>query len=287
MYVRCWGSRGSIPVSGKEFIKYGGDTTCIEVSDSDGNTVIIDAGSGIRLFGDKLVKECRNSFTMLFTHHHWDHMLGLPFFKPLFRSTTKIDIFAKPYNAMPVKSLFRSLFARPYSPIELKDKDIKAEISYKKLSERAMTIGNLKIKPIALSHPKDGGFGFKFTEGDKSFVFLTDNELGHVHKGGHEFRDYAEFCRDVDLLIHDAQYTKEEYDAILKISNVPWGHSTYEDVVKLAVESNAKLVGLFHLDPAHTDKFIDEEVKKVKAFIKDAGGKSKCFSVSSHFEIEL
>ncbi len=287
MLVRCWGSRGSIPVNGKDFLKYGGDTTCMEVRSESGDLIIIDSGSGIRLLGESIIKEGVENITILFTHAHWDHLLGFPFFRPLFMSKFKIDIRSLTFHKTSVRSIFKDLLARPYHPVQLTDKDVKAKLSFKKINSDSFTIGSMKISTIPLSHPKDSGVGYKFEENGKKFVFITDNELGHIHNGGKSIDEYAEFSKDADLLIHDAQYTREEYDRIMKVSEVPWGHSASDDAVKLAIKAGVKELGLFHIDPSHSDKFVDTMAKDAKSLLQSQGSKIPVSYLHSGYKASL
>ncbi len=287
MYIRCWGSRGSIPVSGKEYNKYGGDTTCLEIRSCNNDLIIVDAGTGIRALGNNLIKENIHAFDMLFTHAHWDHLMGFPFFKPIFRKGITITIRCNSFNRKSVKNIFDGLMDRPYFPVQLSDKDIRADIAFKKIPGRPFTIGSVTITAIPLSHPKDGGCGFRFEENGKSFVFLTDNELGYVHNGGRTFDEYREFCKYADLLIHDAEYEDDEYRNILKISEEPWGHSALSDVVRLALSAEVKKLGLFHLNVMRTDKKVDAMVAKARTRFKKAKKKIECCAVGPAFEISL
>lgn len=287
MYIRCWGSRGSIPVSGKDYVKYGGDTTCLEIRSKSGDLIIVDAGTGIRPLGNKLVKESINTFDILFTHAHWDHIMGFPFFKPLFIKGNTIKIRSYPFNKSSIKSIFSGLMARPYFPVQFTDKDIRAQIFFRKIPQNPFKIGSVKISTIPLSHPKDGGFGFRFEENGKKFVFLTDNELGHVHKGGCTADEYCSFSEGADLLIHDAEYEEKEYKQILKTSEEPWGHSVISDVIHLGLDAGVKRLGLFHLNALRTDDRVDVLVEKAENSIARKKKKMICFAVGSSFEITL
>ncbi len=287
MYIRCWGSRGSIPVSGKEYLKYGGDTTCIEVRSKTNDLIIIDAGTGIRMLGEKLINDNITDFTILFTHFHWDHCIGFPVFKPIFKKGMNITIRSALYSKPSIKSIFDTIMGRPHFPVQLEDRDVRANINFKKLSLEEFKIGPIKITSIPLSHPKDSGFGFRFEEDDKSFVFITDNELAHIHKGGCSFKEYSEFCKDADLLIHDAEYELKEYKRIMKFSEEYWGHSVIDDAVRLALKANVKKLGLFHLNAMRSDNQVDEIVNNIKRRMKDKKKKIDCFAVGSSFETEI
>jgi phosphoribosyl 1,2-cyclic phosphodiesterase len=287
MYIRCWGSRGSVPVSGKEYIKYGGDTTCMEIRSQDNDLIIIDSGTGIRKLGEKLAKENEKNITILYTHFHLDHIAGFPFFKPVYKKGTTINILSKSFNKPTIKTIFDLFMGRPFFPVQLEDKDIKANILFKEINKQTFKIGSITISTIPLSHPKDSGLGFRFEENGKSFVFLTDNELGHRHDGGGSFNEYVEFCKDADLLIHDAEYEQKEYHKILKSSEGHWGHSIVSDVVNLAIEARVKQLGLFHINAMRTDELVDEMVIRAKESIAKKKKNIICYTVGSSFEMVL
>ena len=279
MYIKIWGSRGSIPVSGKEYLKYGGDTTCVELLTKSGHVVIIDAGTGIRRLGNKLDTKDKQEFHFIFTHAHWDHIMGFPFFKPLYRKQTRLYLHRCPFHEKFVETILSKVMAPPNFPV--KYADVKAKLSYEEACPAKFTIGSVTVIPIPLSHP-NGGSGYKFVEDGKEFVFLTDNELGYIHNGGLPFEEYVEFTADADLLIHDAEYTPQEYKIYLD-----WGHSVYTDVLKLAHEANVKSLGLFHLNQDRTDKDVDVIVKKCQEKIRKKKSGIKCFAVASDMEFNL
>ena len=287
MHIRCWGSRGSIPVSGRGFEKYGGDTTCVEVRSKKGDVVIVDAGSGLRSLGYALVKQHATAITMIFTHAHLDHLMGLPFFAPLFSSSVKLTLRGPRLNKPSFKAVLGDFLEQPYFPVQMGDHDIKARCVFVDQATRPFMAGGMRICPIPLSHPKNGGLGYRFEENGKSFVFLTDNELGYVHGGGRSFEEYAAFCRGADLLIHDSEYTEKDYRHIFAVSQRPWGHSLFTDAVRLAVEANVKNFGLFHHNQKRTDAQVDSMVRKSRALIKKSAQNIRCFAVGPSFEMTL
>lgn len=280
MLIRCWGSRGSIPVSGKEYLKYGGDTTCIEIRTKNDDIIIIDAGSGIRRLGNNLVKQGRKDFNIIFTHAHWDHILGFPFFKPLYIKGTQINMLGSPVAQASIKQIISKTMQAPNFPVRFED--MKAEISYVGACPDWFKIKGLSITPVHLSHPNQG-LGYKFSENGKDFVFLTDNELTHIHPGGLKFEDYIEFSRGADLLIHDSEYLPEEYNKFTKT----WGHSVYLDSLTLALEAGVKRFGLFHHNQERTDEQIDRMVEDCRRIIKERGLNMECFAVAKDMEIEV
>ncbi len=155
------------------------------------------------------------------------------------------------------------------------------KISYEDACPDTFEIGSVSVTPIPISHP-DGGSGYKFSENGKSFVFLTDNELGHTHDHGETYQVYEAFCANADLLIHDAEFTPEEYK-----KNRTWGHSAYTEVVDLALGSRAKQLGLFHLNQDRSDDQMDEIVEDCKQRIAEKGQVLPCFGVASDMTFSL
>lgn len=279
MKIKCWGTRGSVPVSGKEYNKFGGDTTCLEIRTKDDEIIIVDTGTGARSLGNQLIKEKRSRLNILFTHVHWDHVQGFPFFKPIYLPETKIRIFARPFSQMTVKEMIASLLMPPYFPVKLDD--IKASIEYIPISEESFTIGTMTIAPIFLNHP-NYGLGYKFTEDGVSFVFITDNELTFAHPGGHGFEDYAAYCSGADLLMHDSEYTEEDY----KFTK-GWGHTIYKDALRLAAKAGVKQFGLIHHNQNRVDEALDLIVEDCRKAIQEQKLEMGCFAVHQGMEIIL
>lgn len=276
MYIKCWGSRGSIPVSGKNYLKYGGDTTCLEIRTKSDDIIIIDAGTGIRKLGNKLIEEERFRYNFLFTHAHWDHLLGFPFFKPIFFNNSELRIHKCPFPGIYTEKIISQILSSPYFPGKHS-----AKIVFEKGCPEQFEIGSITVIPIRLSHP-NGGSGYKFIENGKSFVFLTDNELGHIHPGGLPSDDYLKFSIGADLLIHDAEYTSKEYETFIK-----WGHSSFADVIDLSIKAEIKELGLFHLNQERTDKEMDEIIKACKKNITEKEHNLNCFAVRSDMTFNL
>lgn len=281
MFIRSWGARGSIAVSGEEYLRYGGDTTCLEIRTAAGDVLIVDAGSGIRRLGNAMIAEERRQLSMIFTHAHWDHILGFPFFKPVHRRDSSIEIYGCPMETGDMQTLLAQTMAPPHFPVPYDE--IRANITYHPRCEsgRSHDILGLTVESIPLSHP-NLGLGYKFTETSKTFVFLTDNELGHVHPGGRSFEEYVEFCRGADLLIHDAEYTDAEYE-----HTRGWGHSTYGEAMRLALSAGVENFGLFHHNQDRTDSDLDAMVAACREIAAEAGSSMRCFAVTQDMDIAL
>ena len=279
MLIRCYGARGSIPVSGKQYIRYGGDTTCIEIRTRNDEIIIVDAGSGIRRLGNRLLQEDRKEFHLLFTHSHWDHILGFPFFKPLYNPATRIELLGCPLTQGDIYKLLDKSMSAPFFPLTLGD--LKASIDYTPECRVGYAIDSVKISTITISHPNMGS-GYKFVEDGKAFVFLTDNELGYPHRGGRSFEEYADFCREADLLIHDAEYTPEQYRFTKS-----WGHSTYRDALDLAAAAKVDKLGLFHHNQDRSDEEEDQIVAECREILESKNLDIECFALTQSSEIVL
>lgn len=272
MRITCYGSRGSIAVSGPQYLKYGGDTTCMEIRTREDDIIIVDAGTGLRPLGNQMKKEGRLDFDFLFTHAHWDHLMGFPFFKPLFDPNARVRMEGCPFARKYVEKLIERVMAPPNFPIL--PSAIQAKIEYQESCPTLFSIGSVDVVPIPLSHPNRGS-GYKFIEDGKSFVFLTDNELDFHHRGGISFDEYAAFCRGADLLIHDAEFTPEEYK-----TTRGWGHSQFTRAVELGLAAGVKKLGMFHLNQDHSDEQIDSMVAEARRIIAAQGSIMECEAVA-------
>ncbi len=279
MKIRFWGARGSIPVSGRDYIKYGGCTTCVEVRSRKDELIVLDAGSGIRLLGKELLKNSVNRFHMLFTHSHWDHVLGFPFFAPIYSNRTKIRIMGCSFSSDPVREIIAKTMQPPGFPVKFEE--ISAKFDFATVCAAGCEIGGMQVVPIELSHPNQG-LGYKFSENGRVFVFLTDNELGYIHPGGRKPEDYVAFSRGADLLVHDADYTDAEYR-----KRRTWGHSTWQQALDMALKAEARALGLFHHNQDRSDRELDRIVAECSRRAADSGSRLKVFAVREGQEIKL
>ena len=271
MKIKFWGARGSIPVSGRQYMKYGGSTACVEVCSDKNDLIIVDAGTGIRLLGKELAKKPRGCFTMLFTHSHWDHVIGFPFFAPIYSKKSRIRMLGCSFSSDSIREIVAKTMQPPGFPVKFDE--IAAKFEFSSACASGWAIGPIKIRPIELSHPNQG-LGFRFEENRRSFVFLTDNELAFRHSGGRTFDEYRAFAQGADLLVHDADYTDEEYPR-----RRTWGHSTWEQALDLALRSEVRALGLFHHNQDRSDLEIDRIVAECSRRAVRAGSRLKCFAV--------
>jgi phosphoribosyl 1,2-cyclic phosphodiesterase len=247
MKIAFWGVRGSIAAPGSSTVLYGGNTTCVEVTTAAGQTIVVDAGTGIRLLGDSLLARGKHlDLRLLMTHIHWDHLVGFPFFAPLFQKDSRIAVDGFGRGMEGLKRIFSSDFVDGTWPIRFQDLKARIESTHV-LPRKHLFLGGMEVESHPIHHPQ-GGMGFKFRESSGTFVFLTDNELTNEGPPGTCFQDFVGFCRGADLLVHDCQYTFEEIE-----QRRGWGHSDVQSVAKLAKEADVRRLILFHHDPWRTD----------------------------------
>jgi phosphoribosyl 1,2-cyclic phosphodiesterase len=279
MRIIFWGCRGSIPVPGRETLRYGGNTSCVEVRLNDGSLIILDAGTGIRNLGKKILQENEaRDIWLLLTHPHWDHLAGFPFFAPIHSDAFKIHVGGGPIAKETVKQYLEHQLQTPFFPVRLKS--MKAQFDFTHGIPMAKQIGRAEIIPIPLSHPV--GFGYKIVERNTSFVYLPDNELDYRHEGGKTLNDYVNFCREADLLVHDGQYTTAEY-----MKTEGWGHSRYSSAVNLAVKAKVKQLAVFHHDPDHDDNEMDRIRGECEKIVSMQKGSVDCQIAMERGEISI
>lgn len=280
MRLTVWGSRGSLPVCGAEYLRYGGDTTCLEVTTSKGDTIILDAGTGMRRLGNKLLKEGKKEFHLVLTHAHWDHLWGLPFFKPLFQNGVTIHVYGCMSARESVRSIIASAMKPPYFPINIDD--VSATLNYHDLCSEPSLVGSSLCSTFPLNHP-NGGTAIRVEEAGRKLAFFPDNEIGFHHPDGGNYQELVEFVHGVDLLIHDAEYTRDEYDRYTR----GWGHSVFLDTVQLALEAKVKRLLMWHLNQERSDHQADSMVEEAREKIADAGANLPCDYASVGMCIDL
>jgi len=256
-YLKLWGTRGSNPVAGSEYVRFGGNTPCLEVRTAD-TLVIIDAGSGIRGLGHILHDHQEKRMDILLSHTHWDHLLGFPFFYPIYQPGREVHIWSPVGFEKSTKELFSDMLAYAYFPVGLDD--IRSSIFFHDLrDEQSANFGNIRISSHYSFHPGPT-LCFKIEMNGKKIGYVTDNEflMGNylparqAEKKSSLFEPYESliaFLSDCDLLIHEAQYTDEEY-----LDKEGWGHSSITNASILVKKAGIKKWIITHHDPKHTDE---------------------------------
>jgi phosphoribosyl 1,2-cyclic phosphodiesterase len=244
--VKVWGARGSVPTPGPSTNRYGGNTSCLEVTLSEGTLLVLDAGSGIRTLGLRLAARARR-IDILLTHLHLDHIQGLMFFAPLFIPDTEIVLWGPPDAETLPERLARYL-SPPLAPLHMRE--LPARLSFRVCPEGEWEIGPARIQAARVTHPGPT-LGYRISEGDTSLCYIPDQELAlSAHERQSPFG--LGLAHAATLLVHDCQYTDEEYPF-----HVGWGHSRLSDVLAFAELTEAQQLLLFHHDPLHDDDQLD------------------------------
>ena len=280
--VKLWGVRGSIPVPGASTIRYGGNTTCVEVR-ADGEIIVLDAGSGIRLLGQDLEKEFGNrpvKLSLLITHTHWDHIQGLPFFLPAYNRKNQIRVFGYEGAQAGFAAILAGQMETQFFPVSLRD--LQSNIAIEELKEMEFSIGKVRVQSRFANHPGICA-GYRLFTSAGSIAFFPDHEpyeLLKVHIADRDqtsvedAREFAraeraklvEFLRETDVLIMDTQYTDEEYER-----HIGWGHGSLSRVVSLALAAKVHKLILFHHDPNHDDAKIDDMLEAARLLVLESG----------------
>jgi phosphoribosyl 1,2-cyclic phosphodiesterase len=262
MQIRFFGVRGSVPTPGSATVRYGGNTVCVEARLADGTVIIFDGGTGMRELGKVLLAEHHaGPFSLLLTHVHWDHIMGMPFFGPLWLRETTVNIYPLANDAHQDSARRRSLFDGVHFPV--RGSDIPARLDVLEPEPGEWRIGSARIRRIALNHP-GGAQGFRLDDDDGSSVaYLTDNELAPAGTGSAATEELARFASGVSVLIHDAQYDEHEMH-----SKRGWGHSSVQSVVELGAKAETPHLVLFHHDPDRDDDALDALGWRAQALLR-------------------
>jgi phosphoribosyl 1,2-cyclic phosphodiesterase len=252
MRLTLWGTRGSLPSAGPENVRYGGNTSCVEVRGADGTLLVLDAGTGIRRLGYAVERGIRR-VDVLLTHLHMDHIQGLGFFAPLYQEGLEVHIWGPPSAKLDLAARLTKYLSPPLFPVRLRD--LPCELTPHDVTPGSFEIGGLAINADLVCHP-GSTLGYRLTEGSASMVYLPDHEPA---LGAGQLPDDPQWTSGLalaagaDLLIHDTQYTAEEYP-----EHAGWGHSAVAHTIAFAAAAGVKRLVTFHHDPAHSDSMLDK-----------------------------
>ena len=257
--IKFWGVRGSIPCPGWETVRYGGNTSCVEMQ-VGGERLIFDGGTGLRVLGQSLMTESPVKAHLFFTHSHWDHIQGFPFFIPAFIRGNTFKIYAVPSpNGVTMEQRLHYQMSHPNFPVPLQI--MRADLEFYDLEMgETLHCGDVGVETLPLNHPGEA-VGYRVNWRGLSAAYITDTE----HFPDRLDDNVLALAWQADVMIIDATYTDEEYNDP-QYSKVGWGHSTWQQAVKIAQAAQVKQLVLFHHDPAHNDDFLDrigEQVRKI------------------------
>jgi phosphoribosyl 1,2-cyclic phosphodiesterase len=297
MKIKFWGVRGSIPTPGKNTIRYGGNTPCIEVRPDKDTLLILDAGTGLSILGDELMgQQPPIEAHILLSHTHWDHIQGLPFFYPAMHDGNKFTIIGSNFKDTLMQSILSDQMQARYFPLQFEE--MKATIEFRTIQEELFSIGATTIQSLYVNHP-GYALGFRITYNGKSMVYISDNEpfkqeyresvMNKVDKSivdlfNQDMDDpnsrIANFARDTDIFIHDATFTPGEYE-----EKKMWGHADYLFAVRMAVEARVKKLVLFHHARHHSDNDIDMILEKCQEELQKYSYRPECIAAAEGLEL--
>jgi phosphoribosyl 1,2-cyclic phosphodiesterase len=266
MRMKVWGARGSVPAPGPETMRYGGNTSCVELKLSDGSLLILDAGTGIRNLGLAL-PQIEQPIHILLTHLHLDHIQGLMFFAPAFRPGAEIVIWGPLSPEASLCDRVARYISAPLAPVEVRE--LPSVVSFREADAVEWEIGPARIHAQAVNH-RGQTLGYRIEDGEASVCYIPDHEPGlgtPLSELEDDWISGFELARDASLLIHDCQYTDAEYQ-----SHVGWGHSPMSDALIFARRTGAEQLLLFHHDPLHSDDFLDGFRQEFLARWQELGG---------------
>jgi CheY-like chemotaxis protein/phosphoribosyl 1,2-cyclic phosphodiesterase len=289
MRARFWGTRGSIAKASAATLRYGGNTSCVEVRADDGTLVVLDAGTGIHELGlDLMGAGAGERGSLLIGHTHWDHIQGFPFFAPFFSAGAAWDVYAPGGRGHQIEASLATLMSPEHHPIELDE--LEASVRFQDLAEGEFMIGSIRVITQYLHHPALT-LGYRFEADGQTLVYATDHEPHSLHplSGGpgarplhHEDRRHVRFLEGADLVIHDSQYTLHDFPA-----RTGWGHAPAERAVDYAIAAGVRRLALFHHDPEHDDGTVDAIASRAGEWAAQARHSPEVFAAAEGQSIDL
>jgi phosphoribosyl 1,2-cyclic phosphodiesterase len=253
--VTCWGTRGSIPAPGPATVRYGGNTSCVEVR-AGGRRIILDAGTGIRALSRSAADDGPLDADLFVSHYHWDHIQGFPFLAQLYEADTRIRVHGPRQGEVPIDRAFAGQMSPLYFPIPMDA--LSASVEFATANGTPWTDGGVAVEAFRVQHP-GVTYGYRVSAGGARLVYIPDDELSDAPDPAW-YRDLVSFCAGADLLLHDAMYTDAEYQRFRG-----WGHSSIPQAVRLAEDAGVRRLHLFHHAPDRTDA----ELERIAAELRD------------------
>jgi phosphoribosyl 1,2-cyclic phosphodiesterase len=264
--LTIWGCRGSVPTPGPATVRYGGNTSCVEVSLDNGAFLVLDAGTGIRKLGLELLRRGERHVHLLLTHLHLDHLEGLRFFAPLWDERVTLDIWGPPSPLVGLKERITGAFSPPFFPVDLSD--VPAQVTFHDVPRDEWTLEGASLAADLVVHPGPT-VGFRIETRGATFAYLPDHEpafAGQIAGRPADWLSGASIADNVDVLVHDAQYFEDEYE-----KRVGWGHSSVDDAVTFTQAVGARRLLLFHHEPWHADDTLERLEARARALANGNG----------------
>ncbi len=291
VFVRFWGTRGSIPTPGHRTRTYGGNTSCVEVRFAE-HVFICDGGTGLRELGLDLMRrfDGRVEAHLLFSHMHWDHIQGFPFFVPAYSPTSNLNVYEITRHDDRVRRLLFGQMSAEYFPVKFSD--LNSTIAFSHLTEGATAIGGVCIRTLEQTHP-GVSYAYSFERDGFKVVYATDNEIDLVLEAPKDVESRIDvprrvpealrgFCAGADLLVADGQYLDSEYP-----TKVGWGHARATTVTDLAVQAGVKQLAIYHHDPMHSDDIVEQKVDACRKRAAAQGSDVVIFGAREGLELKL
>jgi phosphoribosyl 1,2-cyclic phosphodiesterase len=277
-----WGARGSVPSPGPETTRYGGNTSCVEVTGDDGTRVILDGGTGIRNLGMNLTAD-KAPVHILLTHLHLDHIQGLMFFAPLFRPESEITIWGPASPEASLVDRIARYISAPLAPVEVRE--LPCHLAFQEAEPTEWDIGGLRVRADSVTH-RGPTLGYRVSSGEQSVCYIPDHEPGlgvPICDSEDDWISGFDLACDSTLLLHDCQYTDEEHR-----DHLGWGHSPLTDALEFGRRTRADRVVLFHHDPLHTDDFLDDfAVRAGEQFAELGGDPARLVMATERTELDV
>jgi len=272
MNLKVWGARGSIPAPGPETMRYGGNTSCVELTLSDDSKLILDAGTGIRNLG--LTRGGRDQFDgpihILLTHLHLDHIQGLMFFAPAFRPESEIIIWGPASPEASLRDRIARYISAPLAPVEVRE--LPSHLSFREAEPLEWDIGPARIRAQAVNH-RGPTLGYRIDDAGRSLCYIPDHEPGlgaPLRELDDDWISGFDLAHGASMLVHDCQYTDTEYP-----NHLGWGHSPMSDALEFGHRVAAERLLLFHHDPLHSDADLDDLAQDVAVHWRELGGRAE------------
>ena len=279
MKIKFYGVRGSIPSPGPDTYRYGGNTSCVHIETASGQDLVLDAGTGIRNLGKRLIEK-DSTINILLSHGHWDHIQGYPFFMPIYQPDRQIRVYTSASDGHEqICSLFDQIDGATF-PVKATELPSQSECVTENF-ETDLARQNISVRRMPINHP-GGGYGYRIEDDSTSCAYITDNELEPPGKMSTTYDQWVEFCHGVDVLVHDAQYLE---------SDMPhkhgWGHSLVSQVRQFAVDAEVGCLAMFHHDPDRTDTEIAFIQKDNESFFRGKHAPSISLCTAENMKITL